>query len=94
MELNQLKVIFNEIKSWDKSISSDIAIDCSTRIYNSKNIESKKEYKSSERKDDDDQPRSTDKQQNYLYGLGYDGDASKLSIQEAKHLIEALKKKQ
>ena len=89
MELNQLKEIFELIKAFDKTLSADIVLDCSTRIYNSKNIQSDKVN----RDDNSDQPRATDKQIDYLYGLGYDGDASKLSIQEAKALIEELKKK-
>ena len=88
MELIQLKDIFDKIKAFDKSLSADMVLDCSTRIFNSSNIKTGKESEKNS-----DQPRATEKQQNFLYGLGYDGDASKLSIQEAKHLIEELKKK-
>lgn len=42
-------------------------------------------------KQDNDQPRATDKQVKYLMGLGYKGEIRNLSIQEAKHLIQELK---
>jgi len=70
--------------------SHDMILDCATRIYNSQNFKDKpKEIKDN----NSDQPRASQKQQDYLYGLGFDKDASKLSIIEAKHLIQELKEK-
>jgi len=88
MELNQLKQIFTEIKSWDNSISSDIALDCATRIYNSQNIREPSKTKSS-----DYQPKATDKQVAFLKQLGYEGDVDSLGIKDAKVLIQELKDK-
>lgn len=89
-----LKTIIKYVKdSYDKSMvcSDDMVLDCATRIYNSQNFKETSGQK--ENIDNSDQPRASKKQCDYLYGLGYDGDASKLSITEAKHLIEEYKKK-
>ena len=86
MELEQLKDRFKEIKSWDNSISADMALDCSTRIYNSRNISSKES-----KKYDSDQPKATDKQIAYLIQLGYEGETDSLTLVEAKSIIQTLK---
>lgn len=72
--------------------SQDMILDCATRIYNSQSFKESKETPI-ENKDRDDAPPATDKQIDFLINLGYQGNTGKLSIVEAKHLIEELKAK-
>lgn len=92
--MEELKFIIKEIQSYKtnlnlKNLSDDMILDCSVRIFNSNNIESKKENKS------DKKPNiipATEKQKKLLRKLKYDGDLDSLSVKEASMLIDKLMK--
>lgn len=81
--MEDLKEIFNEIKSYDKSISSDTAIEVAIRIFISQNIQREKKEINTEPRNDP----ATSKQKNLLIKLGYRGNVNTLSKFDAGKLI-------
>lgn len=81
--MEELKAIFKEIKSYDNNISADMAIDCATRIFNSRNINEVKAAEPSE--------PATSKQKFFLKKNGYEGNLDNLTKTEAIELIKEMK---
>jgi hypothetical protein len=81
--MEELKNIIKEIQGYKKALSivlsDDMILDCATRIFNSMNLNNKKESK---------EEKATDKQISLLKRLNYKGDISVLTKKEASVLID------
>jgi hypothetical protein len=95
----ELKVICSEFL---KDASHDMILDCSTRIFNSQQINSNRDYRNeenqrpqnSQHKNGGESLLATQKQIYFLKARGFDGDYVTLTKEEAKKLISQYKKEE
>ncbi len=95
--MEDLKDTIKEIKTYEKelglkSLTDDMILDCSTRIFISNNINSEKSKQHALKKDKTEMV--SDRQLWKLNQLGYDGDTSNLTKREAITLIKELNERE